>query len=437
MTHETAPSTPPPHDAATQTDDLVLRDASVCWHPYTQHALEPHALPVASAKGAWLELTDGRRIFDGISSWWATLHGHGNEHLIGALQTQLTRLDHVLFGGATHEPAVRLAERLIEHAPAGLTRVFYSDNGSTAIEVALKMVLQRWVHLDQPERRVIVALDSAYHGDTFGAMSVGDPDPFFQAFAPFLFEVRRVPPTEDAMVAALEDLGSRAARVILEPLLQGAAGMLVQSEAYVRAVRAACDQHGIPLIADEVMTGFGRTGAMFACDRAGIAPDLLCLAKGLTGGMFPMSATLATESFFEAFLAQDKSRAFFHGHTFTAHPGGCAVGLASLDLLLQDDVPARLEAIGGRIRAGIAHLSDHPKVRDLRGIGGIAAIELEPESGSGGYLAGQAPRLRAAAIERGVLLRPLGNVLYAMPPACTTDEEADRVAAVMVELVDV
>ena len=400
MTHETAPSTPPPHDAATQTDDLVLRDASVCWHPYTQHALEPHALPVASAKGAWLELTDGRRIFDGISSWWATLHGHGNEHLIGALQTQLTRLDHVLFGGATHEPAVRLAERLIEHAPAGLTRVFYSDNGSTAIEVAL-------------------------------------PDPFFQAFAPFLFEVRRVPPTEDAMVAALEDLGSRAAGVILEPLLQGAAGMLVQSEAYVRAVRAACDQHGIPLIADEVMTGFGRTGAMFACDRAGIAPDLLCLAKGLTGGMFPMSATLATESFFEAFLAQDKSRAFFHGHTFTAHPGGCAVGLASLDLLLQDDVPARLEAIGGRIRAGIAHLSDHPKVRDLRGIGGIAAIELEPESGSGGYLAGQAPRLRAAAIERGVLLRPLGNVLYAMPPACTTDEEADRVAAVMVELVDV
>jgi adenosylmethionine-8-amino-7-oxononanoate aminotransferase len=429
LTHETTP-------AAGPTAGLPERDAAVCWHPYTQHALEPRQLPVAKAQGAWLELTDGRRVLDGISSWWATLHGHGHPRLVEALRTQLETLDHVLFGGATHEPAVRLAERLIEIAPPGLTRAFYSDNGSTAIEVALKMVLQRWVHEGQPERRVIVALDHAYHGDTFGAMAVGDPDPFFLPFAPFLFEVKRVAPTNDAVEGALRELGGRAAGVILEPLLQGAAGMLVQTTAFVQGVRTSCDAHGVPLIADEVLTGFGRVGARFACERAGVAPDLMCLAKGLTGGMFPMSVTLATEAFFEAFLAEDKGKAFFHGHTFTAHPGGCAVGLASLDLLLEDDVPARMEAIGTRILDGVRSVADHPRVREVRGIGGIAAIELEPESGGGGYLASQAPRLRAAALERGVLLRPLGNVLYAMPPACTTDDEADRIAAVMVELVD-
>lgn len=432
MTHPSSE----PASPSDRSRSLAERDAAVCWHPYTQHGLEPHALPIAAAKGAWLELTDGRRILDGISSWWATLHGHGNPRLIEALAEQMGRLDHVLFGGATHEPAVRLAERLVEIAPQGLSRVFYSDNGSTAVEVALKMVLQRWVHLGESQRRVIVALDGAYHGDTFGSMAVGDPDPFFAAYAPFLFEVRRVPAQAQAIEDALADLGERAAGVILEPLLQGAAGMLVQSEAFVQGVRASCDTHGVPLIADEVLTGFGRTGSMFACTRAGVRPDLLCLAKGLTGGIFPLSATLATDAFFDAFLAEDKSRAFFHGHTFTAHPGGCAVALASLDLTLENDVPGRLEAIGDRLRSGITGVAEHPKVREVRGIGGMAAIELEPESGSGGYLASQAPRLRAAAIERGVLLRPLGNVLYALPPACTTGAEADRIAEVMVELVD-
>jgi len=417
-------------------DSLPERDAAVCWHPYTQHALEPAALPVAGASGAWLELEDGRRILDAISSWWAILHGHGQPQLIEALAEQMSRLDHVLFAGATHEPAVVLAERLLEVAPPGLARVFYSDNGSTAIEVALKMVFQRWVHRGEPERRVIVALEGAYHGDTFGSMAVGDPDPFFLPFQPLLFEVERVAPTQEAVDAALARLGGRAAGVILEPLLQGAAGMRVQPESFVQAVRASCDTFEVPLIADEVMTGFGRTGSLFACQRAQISPDLLCIAKGLTGGVFPLAATLASAEFFEAFLAEDKSKAFFHGHTFTAHPCGCAVALASLDLVLEQDTPARLEAIGARIRSRLAGLARNPHVREVRGIGGAAVVELEPPDGQAGYLAGHTARLRAAALERGVLLRPLGNVIYALPPSCTSEEEADRIAEVMIELVE-
>ncbi len=415
--------------------DLPERDARVIWHPYTQHGIEAAPLPVVRANGAWLELADGTRLLDGISSWWATLHGHSHPALVAAISEQAARLDHVLFAGATHEPAVQLAERLLAIVPEGLSRVFYSDDGSTAVEAALKMVLQSWVHREQPDRRVFVALDGAYHGDTFGAMAAGDPDPFFRPFESMMFEVRRVPTNAAALAQAFDELGDRAAGFIFEPLLQGAAGMRVMSVEFVQQARRLCDERGLPMIADEVMTGFGRTGSMFACERAGISPDVMCLAKGLTGGMLSLAATLATEELFESFLHHERSRFFPHGHTFTANPIACAVALASLEVSLANDVPAQLERIGRGVFEQLADLEDHERVADLRHLGGMAAFDIVVPEGQAGYLSDLTPHLRREAVRHGVLLRPLGNVLYALPPACLTDEQVTKVASVMRHLV--
>jgi adenosylmethionine-8-amino-7-oxononanoate aminotransferase len=415
--------------------DLPERDARVVWHPYTQHGIEDAPLPVVGAQGAWLELADGTRLLDGISSWWATLHGHSHPALVAAISEQAARLDHVLFAGATHEPAVQLAEQLLAIAPKGLSRVFYSDDGSTAVEVALKMVLQSWVHREQSQRRVFVALDGAYHGDTFGAMAAGDPDPFFHPFESMMFEVRRVPTNAEALAQALDELGDRAAGFILEPLLQGAAGMRIMPIEFVQQARRLCDERGLPLIADEVMTGFGRTGSMFACELAGISPDIMCLAKGLTGGMLSLAATLATEELFECFLHHERSRFFPHGHTFTANPIACAVALASLQVSLANDVPAQLEHIGRGVFEQLADLEGHERVANLRHIGGMAAFDIIVPEGQEGYLSDLAPHLRREAVRHGVLLRPLGNVLYALPPACLTDEQVTKVASVMRQLV--
>jgi adenosylmethionine-8-amino-7-oxononanoate aminotransferase len=405
-------------------NDLVERDARVCWHPYTQHGLERDPLPVVGAHGAWLELADGRRILDGISSWWATLHGHGHPRIVRAIAEQAARLDHVLFAGATHEPAVWLAEELVEMAPPGLARVFYSDDGSTAVEVALKLVLQAWVQRGEPQRTVFVALEGAYHGDTFGAMAAGDPEPFFRPFAPLFFRVSRIRPRVDELERTLRELGPRAAGLIVEPLVQGAAGMRLHPAEFLRGARELCTRSGVPLIADEVLTGFGRTGALFACTRAGIAPDVLCLGKGLTGGTLPLAATLATEALFECFRSTERARFFAHGHTFTANPIACAAALASLALVREARTPERLEAIGRALATRLAPLAKETNVRELRQLGGIVALELEPEAGGDvGYHSSLAPRLRALALEHGVLLRPLGNVLYALPPACLEPEE--------------
>lgn len=415
--------------------DLAARDARHLWHPYTQHGLEREPLAVVAARGSRLRLEDGRELIDAISSWWTCLHGHSHPRLVEALRVQAERLDHVLFAGATHEPAVRLAEELLAVAPPGLSRVFYSDDGSTAVEVALKMAFQAWVHAGEPQRTVFVALEGGYHGDTFGAMAVGDPVPFFAPFGPLLCEVRRVPPRADALEAALEELGARVAALIVEPLVQGAGGMRLHPPAFLRAARAACDERGLFLIADEVMTGFGRTGTLFACEQAGIAPDLLCLAKGLTGGMLPLAATLTTERLYEAFLSSDRGRFFPHGHSMTGSPLGCAVARASLELARETRVEQRLAAVGARIAAGLTELEGEPRVQDLRRLGGIVAFDLVPPPGEApGYLAAMTPTLRRDAIDRGVLLRPLGNVLYAMPPASTSDEDADAIARAMVAL---
>ncbi len=413
--------------------DLIARDRASVWHPFTQAGLERDPIAVASARGATLVLEDGREIIDAVSSWWTSLHGHGEPALVEAMVRQAQTLDHVMFAGTTHRPAVELAERLTALAPGDLSRAFYSDNGSTAVEVALKIALQAHQRTGHPERTVFVALEGSYHGDTFGAMAVGDPDPFFAPFQQFLFEVRRVPADAGALEAALEDLGPRAAGVIMEPLVQGAAGMWMHGADFVRAARESTSRRGLYLLADEVMTGFGRTGSLFACEQAGVAPDLLCLAKGLTGGMTPMSVTLATEELFDLFLSNERAHAFFHGHSFTAHAIGCAVALASLDLVIERNVPRVLDEVGARIEERLLAELRTGRYLKLRRTGGIVAFDLaDPKSQ--GYLADRTLELRRLAIDHGVLLRPLGSTVYAMPPACLADAELSKVVDAMVQL---
>lgn len=414
----------------TMTDDsLIARDARFCWHPYTQHGADDRPLAVRAASGAWLELEDGRRILDAISSWWTILHGHAEPALIETMHAQASTLDHVLFAGATHDPAVRLAERLVEHTPTSLQRVFFSDDGSTAIEVALKIALQAHHQRGERQRQVFITFDGAYHGDTFGAMSVGDPDPFFEPYAGQLFRVERIPLSLDGLSAALERLGDTAAGILVEPRVQGAGGMLMHGADVLLAMQGMARAAGIPFILDEVMTGFGRTGSIFASIGAGLQPDIQCVAKGITGGIMPLAVTLASETLFDAFRSDDRSKMLFHGHSFTAHPIACAVANRSLDLVLERDVPGRLDRIGTRIEDILtADLrTDHARAT-LRRTGGIVAFDLDLEPG---YLGGAAREGRRIALDHDVLLRPLGPVLYAMPPACTSDDEAERIAEVL------
>jgi adenosylmethionine-8-amino-7-oxononanoate aminotransferase len=432
---------------------LADRDRAVLWHPYTQMLTADPPLAIARGQGVWLYTEDGRRILDGISSWWVNLHGHSHPRLNRALARQARELEHVVFAGCTHRPAVELAERLLDLLPKGLARVFYSDNGSTAVEVALKMAVQYWQHRGQPERSTFVTLRHAYHGDTVGAMSASEDSHFTRPYAPLLFPVvpagaptaassGRLPGQPDpaesrpraggrphvpvAQVARTDDLeatlgalGASVAAVLLEPMLQGAGGMIVRPAQFLRDARRLCDRHGALLIADEVLTGFGRTGKMFACEHAGVTPDILCLAKALTAGYLPLGATVATEAVYSAFLSQDRARTFFHGHSYTANPLACAVALASLDVFRDEPVLERVAALERRLRQGLEPLRSYG---DVRVIGGVGVIELA--SGSG-YLDQAGPRIAAAAAERGLLLRPLGNVVYFMPPYAVTEAETD------------
>ena len=429
---------------------LIARDRAHLWHPYTQMQTAPSPLPVVSARGVYLYTEDGRRILDGISSWWVNIHGHSHPALNAALAAQAEQLEHVMFAGCTHPPAVDLAERLISLLPRGLTRVFYSDNGSTAVEVAVKLAVQYWVNRSEPHRRTIVGLHHAYHGDTVGAMSVSEQSVFTHAFTSLLFPIERAHAPycyrcplglerQMCRIDCLSDLeqtltrlGDTAAAVIVEPMLQGAGGMIAWPTEFLAGVRRLCDRFGVLLIADEVLTGFGRTGRMFACEHATVTPDIMCLSKALTAGYLPLGATCTTEALYEAFLSDDRSRAFFHGHSFTANPLACAVALASLDLFRQEDTLARVRRLEAQLHAGLEPLRNLPLVGDVRVIGGVGAIELVesadadvkgPRRSAGGYLDQVGPTLAAAFLDRGLLLRPLGNVLYFMPPYVITEEE--------------
>jgi adenosylmethionine-8-amino-7-oxononanoate aminotransferase len=423
--------------------DLVRRDAAVVWHPYTQHGAGAEPLPVVAAEGAWLTLAGGRRVLDGTSSWWTTLFGHGHPAIAGAIARQARALDHVMFAGATHEPAVALAERLLALAPPGLARVFYSDDGSTAVETALKMALAFHARRGDALRTRFAALEDGYHGDTAGAMTVSADGPFTADFGALRFPCARVPvPVRGRSVAdclaAFDDLLAREGRLlaalVVEPLLMGAGGMLVTPPSFLRGLVERARARGVLVVADEVFTGFGRTGAVFACGRAGVTPDLLCVAKALTGGTLTLAATLASGAVWSAFLSERREDAFLHGHSYTANPIACAAALATLDLLAAGGC-ARAEAIGERLDHGLAPLRGRRGVREVRGIGPVRAVELADPDRLG-YLSGVGPRLAAAALAQDVLLRPLGPVLYALPPLCVTDDECDRIAAAMVAAVD-
>lgn len=430
--------------------DLIQRDRAHLWHPYTQMQSAPPPLPIVRGEGVYLYTEDGRRILDGISSWWVNIHGHAHPALNRALADQARELEHVMFAGCTHRPAVDLAERLVSLLPSGLNRVFYSDNGSTAVEVALKMAWQYWRNKGQPRRDVFLALHHAYHGDTVGAMSVSANSVFTGVFSPLLFPVARAhapycyrcPLGLERATCALDCLGDleeqlrargdTVAGVVIEPMIQAAGGMIVWPAEFLAGVRSVCDRYGTLLIADEVFTGFGRTGRMFACEHAAISPDIICLSKALTAGYLPLGATVATDAIYDAFLSDDRARTFFHGHSFTANPLACAVAIASLDLFAGGGVLGNVARIERQLRDGLSPLRDHPRVGDIRILGGVGAIELVTDKqtrSAGGYLDTVGPRLAAAFLDRGLLLRPLGNVVYVMPPYVITEAQLDWVIA--------
>lgn len=413
------------------------------WHPFTQEGVDPPPLSIRRGKGVYLETQDGRQILDAISSWWVNIHGHSHPAIAEAVAEQAARLEHVLFAGFSHGPAEELAARLGKIVPPPLRHVFFSDDGSTAVEVALKLALQYWKNCGRPGKRRIVALEHAYHGDTVGAMSVSDDSPFTAAFDSLRIPVLR---THSAYCAhcpvgltratchieclnklerLLSEQGDEIAAVIVEPLLQGAGGMIVHPEEFLSGVRRLTAAHNVLLIADEVLTGFGRTGRMFACERAAIVPDLMCVAKGLTGGFLPLAATFATDRVHDEFLGGERTRAFFHGHSYTANPIACAAANASLRIFETEPVFERIAAIEKVHVARLPAFAKHPGVADVRHIGTVAAIELKvPDAG---YLSSLRPRLYQFFLSRGVLLRPLGNVVYILPPYVITPEQLNFV----------
>jgi adenosylmethionine-8-amino-7-oxononanoate aminotransferase len=413
------------------TNDLTAADRRHLWHPFTQQLTwekDERQVVIDHASGTTLYDTEGNGYIDGVSSLWCNIHGHRHPALDAAIKAQLDRVAHSTMLGLTHEPGVELAERLVAVAPPGLTRVFYSDCGAAAVEIALKLAFQYFAQNGQPQRRRFVALENAYHGDTLGAVSVGGIETFHGIYRPLLFDVLRVPAGDaDALAATLAAHGAEVAAVVIEPLVQAAGGMLMQPTGYLRAVRELCDRHGTLLLADEVATGFGRTGAMFACDTEAVTPDLLCLGKGLTGGYLPLAATLTTERIYEGFLGE-AGRTFFHGHTFTGNPLGCAAGIATLRVFEQertlDGLPEKVELARRLLSELVAPL---PIVAEIRQRGLMIGIELVP--GGAGERRGRAVTL--AARPRGAIIRELGDVVVLMPAPAMTPPDLERLVRIV------
>ncbi|WCM26737.1 adenosylmethionine--8-amino-7-oxononanoate transaminase [Sphingomonas sp. QA11] len=408
---------------------------SAIWHPFTQHGLgEPIPL-VTHNEGAALYTADGRRIIDAISSWWVTTHGHRNPRIMAAIAEQAGKLDQIIFAGWTHEPAETLAQGLRAMMPAELTRIFFSDSGSTSVEVALKMALGFWANRGEPRHRILV-MEHSYHGDTIGAMSIGARGVFNQAYAPLLFDVGTLPfPASGREQDMLDDLEAacraRPAALIVEPLLLGAGGMLIYPAWVLAEMRAICARHGVLFIADEVMTGWGRTGTLLACEQADIVPDILCLSKGLTGGAVPLAVTMATEPIYAAHLSTDRARMFFHSSSYTANPIACAAANANLAIWREEPVLERIAGLAARQRSRLAKLASLPAVRNARQLGTVTAIEIA--DGTSDYLSTLGPRLSALFRDKDLLLRPLGNTVYVMPPYCIEDSDLDLIYAAIAE----
>jgi len=424
---------------------LTDRDHQVIWHPYTQHKNKLPPIPVVKGQNALLWDDKGNTYIDAISSWWVSIHGHGNPYIAQKIYEQALRLEHVIFTGFTHEPAVRLAERLLPLLPGAFSRVFYSDNGSTAVEVAIKMAVQYWKNV-QPDsendgrtgRKKILALHNSYHGDTFGSMSISERSVFTAAFQEYLFEPVFIEAPNAENIGGLRDFlrreGQQIACFIYEPLLQGAGGMCMYEASALDQLLEAAGEQGILCIADEVMTGFGRTGKLFAGDYLRHKADIICLSKGLTGGTMAMGVTAATEKVFDAFLSDDRRKTLFHGHSFTANPLACTAALASLDLLLEEDLGRRLRRINEQHAFFAGKLKQYPIVRNVRILGTVIAFEIS--IGDDGYINPAGLDLTQRALEKGIYLRPLGNTVYIMPPYCITEKEMDQVYTFLVQYIE-
>jgi adenosylmethionine---8-amino-7-oxononanoate aminotransferase len=411
---------------------------SAVWHPFTQHAVQPDATLIATAEGAWLQTPDGRRIFDAVSSWWVVTHGHRHPHIVQAIKNQIDRLDQVIFAGFTHEPAETLARQLVAITPPELEYVFFSDSGSTSVEVALKMALGFWRHQGTGRSRIL-ALEGAYHGDTIGGMSVGERGIFNAPYESLLFDVERLPfpragaeqVTLDALEAACRT--GTAAALIVEPLILGAGGMLIYPPSVLTEMQRICRAHDVLLIADEVMTGWGRTGTLFACEQAGVTPDIACYSKGLTGGSLPLAVTLCRRDVFDTHYSTDRTRTFFHSSSYTANPVACAAAVANLEVWQTEPVMARITGIAAAHARRLNRFRDDRRFTNVRQIGTIAAFDVVTTDA--GYLAHIGPHLYKDFLARDVLVRPLGNTIYLMPPYCSSDSELDQVYDLIDEIV--
>ncbi|WP_114238642.1 adenosylmethionine--8-amino-7-oxononanoate transaminase [Dyella sp. C9] len=438
-------------------DALVRRDLGLLWHPCTQmhdHQTVP-MVPIARGEGPWLIGTDGRRYLDGISSWWTNLFGHANPRIAAALAEQARTLEHVIFAGFTHEPAVALAEELVRITPAGLDRVFYADNGSAAIEVALKMSFHYWLNQGHGEKTRFIALTGSYHGETLGALSVSDVALYRKTYAPLLLTPFLAPspdayeaePGEGAAQVAqrrlatlrelLEQHAHEVCAVIVEPLVQCAGGMRMYHPDYLAGLRTLCDEYQVHFIADEIAVGFGRTGTLFACEQASVSPDFMCLSKGLTGGFLPLSAVLTRTSVYEAFYAEySAGKAFLHSHSYTGNPLACRVALETLAIFRDEPVLERNRTLAAHLAARLAPLRDHPHVADVRQTGMIAAVELVADKASRRpFPAAERRGLKVYlhGLEHGALLRPLGNIIYFMPPYVVSTADIDQLVDTAIE----
>lgn len=427
---------------------LAQRDKAVIWHPFTPFKYSPDPIAIQKGEGAYLIDENGNRYLDAISSWWVTLHGHAHPYIAEALYQQALTLEQVIFAGFTHEPAVHLAERLLPLLPGQFSRIFYSDNGSTSTEVAIKMALQYWWNKDNGDgqmkkRNKILAFHQSYHGDTFGAMSVSDRNVFTKAFESHLFEVLFIETPNEKNIHEIKALlhreGSNIAAFIYEPLIQGAGGMHFYEADLLNEILNTAKGLEIICIADEVMTGFGRTGTLFASYYLQKKPDIICLSKGLTGGTMALGVTAVNERIVEAFQSEDKRKTFFHGHSFTANPLACRAALASLDLLNEPQTVNQIEMISRANLAFAERLKKHPgttnaRIKQIRSLGTILAFEIN--RGKDEYLNDISQSITAYMLAKGIYLRPLGNTVYIMPPYCITAEELDRIYASLVEMIE-
>lgn len=440
--------------------DWMRRDLEVLWHPCTQmkdHEQLP-VIPIRRGEGVWLEDFDGKRYLDAVSSWWVNVFGHANPRINDRIKAQVDQLEHVILAGFSHQPVIELSERLVALTPVGLDRVFYADNGSSCIEVALKMSYHYWRNVGQPDKRRFVTLTNSYHGETVAAMSVGDVALFTETYQGLLLDTLKVPSPDCYlrpegmdweehsrqmfvhMERTLAEHHASVAAVIVEPLIQGATGMRMYHPVYLRLLREACDRYGVHLIHDEIAVGFGRTGTMFACEQAGIRPDFLCLSKALTGGYLPLAACLTTDAVYQAFYDDYHTlRAFLHSHSYTGNPLACAAALATLDIFAQDDIIEANKPLARRMAEATAHLAEHPQVGEVRQTGMALAIEMTADKARRTPYPWQERRGLAVyqhALSRGALLRPLGNVVYFLPPYVITPEQIDFLAEVASEGID-